>query len=67
MAAKKGGLGRGLDALFADAVPVYENEDAANDTFKDIDKKTLFLQSSCTSSLMMCLQSLTPRSSTDWH
>ena len=26
MAAKKGGLGRGLDALFADAVPVYENE-----------------------------------------
>ena len=40
MAAKKGGLGRGLDALFADAVPVYENEDAANDTFKDIDKKT---------------------------
>ena len=40
MAAKKGGLGRGLDALFADAVPVYENEDAANDTFKDTDKKT---------------------------
>ena len=39
MAAKKGGLGRGLDALFADAVPVYENEDAANDTFKDTDKK----------------------------
>ena len=40
MAAKKGGLGRGLDALFADAVPVYENEEAANDTFKDTDKKT---------------------------
>ena len=40
MAAKKGGLGRGLDALFADAVPVYENEDAASDTFKDTDKKT---------------------------
>lgn len=39
MAAKKGGLGRGLDALFADAVPVYENDDAANDTFKDTDKK----------------------------
>lgn len=39
MAAKKGGLGRGLDALFADAVPVYENEGAANDTFKDTDKK----------------------------
>ena len=39
MAKEKGGLGRGLDALFMDAVPVYENEDAANDTFKDTDKK----------------------------
>ena len=32
MAAKKGGLGRGLDALFADAVPVTNPEPEVKET-----------------------------------
>ena len=62
MAAKKGGLGRVLDALFADAVPVYENEDAANDTFKDTDKKarTGFATSNSTTSCRISISRARP-------
>ena len=43
-AAKKGGLGRGLDALFADAVPVYDEAGAVKAQAKYTEKKgTLFL------------------------
>ena len=38
-AAKKGGLGRGLDALFADAVPVYDEAGAVKAQAKDTEKK----------------------------
>ena len=38
-AAKKGGLGRGLDALFADAVPVYDEAGAVKTQAKDTEKK----------------------------
>ena len=38
-AAKKGGLGRGLDALFADAVPVYDEAGAVKEQAKDTEKK----------------------------
>lgn len=37
MAKKKGGLGRGLDALFADAAPIYE-EDAQEDPAIEIEE-----------------------------
>jgi ParB family chromosome partitioning protein len=33
--AKKAGLGRGLDALFADAAPIFEEEPAAEETSED--------------------------------
>ena len=33
--AKKKGLGRGLDALFADAAPIYENDAAEADASED--------------------------------
>ena len=38
-AGKKGGLGRGLDALFADAVPVYDEAGAVKAQAKDTEKK----------------------------
>ena len=37
-AGKKGGLGRGLDALFADAVPVYDEAGAVKAKAKDTEK-----------------------------
>ena len=39
MAAKKGGLGRGLDALFADAVPVTNPEPEIKETKAKTSKK----------------------------
>lgn len=40
MAKRKGGLGRGLDALFADAAPLFE-EDLEQNEEEDIDTKLL--------------------------
>ena len=40
MAKRKGGLGRGLDALFADAAPLFE-EDLEQNEEENIDTKLL--------------------------
>ena len=43
MMAKKGGLGRGLDALFADAVPVNNPESEEKETKAKSSKKKVIL------------------------